>query len=1215
MSLVRSFARSVAPLGAVFALVAPIGHARPARAQRGEVCIAPSVEDALSRCEHARPSTEADARSERPTSHLPAPIVLPAATGAARSGPAPQLAPDRATGDTASRSLPILEREIQTLERITRRLDPADPRGADYLFRLAESHFEAQRQHTSAARQRDQAIFEAERRGDTPQRDALRREQSASESAASASREGAIRAWTRLLTEHPTFARADEVLYSLGAALEELAQHERARQVYLRLVRDHPQSRFVPHAWLAFGEHYFQRGDMDAARQFYERVLETPAEQNPLFGFALYKLAWVHYNLEDFRGALEQFTRVLSHAREHPEAHDAAALSRQARRELVLPYARVGQPSRALAFFRRQTSSEPEALEMLESLAELYTDTGQWPESLATHHLLMAEAPESDHLCLWQSRVTGAVIASRPKPEQVTEITRLLDVSRAFAARAHPEADVVACRVAAARAAYETAVAWHREAIGTEQQPGTRDRRTLALAAALYEQASRVEGLETLEFPDIERADWPTRARIAYARAELAYATEDWHACGPAFDRVVELEPEGALAEDAAYASALCYDRTYQSDYAAREAEVRADPGAPRALTELEQHMLASFHRFTCIAPASADLPQVQYRRARVYYEANRFEEAAPLFRTVALEHPDHELAVVAANLYLDSLNGLLRRDGRASCRDTLASALGPLEERQCRSEADRDAHGELCTVIEGLHCGLERQRAEALSAAGRHREAAGVYVSLFRERGSCPDLDEVLYDAALEFEAARLLGRAIRVRQVLVDRFPTSGLVRPALYQLGANHHALALYGQAATYYEAYARRFPDDDGSTCPPAERDTDRCPRAFAALENAVFFRMGLGEEDRAIEDARLYERGYRRLRPRETAQVVFSLGAIHERRGDWPRAYAHYHAFLRDYGRSALPHQVVRAHVQLGRAQWESGRHDEAMPHFRAAESAWARLATTETDTPLTDDQALSRARAAEAASEALFYLGERAYDDFVAVRFPRYAGPATFARVTRWSGESLGPWLARKVAALRAAEAAYARIEPLGIPEWRIAAAARVGQMYQRIVDDVRSAPVPDDIAGNPELLDTYETTLDSVLDGSSAGEDGLWETSDDIHCPDPTSAAGESADEAPPPSCQAAPIARALAAYEHCLGLATRVRWFNRWSTQCEAALNDMARARYPLAAELRGAATYSPETLAPPGDADVSAGGSDALEPSSGDEAGAEATPVDRS
>ncbi|MBN8611380.1 MAG: tetratricopeptide repeat protein [Deltaproteobacteria bacterium] len=1162
-------------------LALPISPPRAA-AQSGEVCISPAVEASLGRCE-TRPATASGAPPTAPTSHLPS---APSSVERTRETPeGPSLTADRAIAPHAQeRSGALLDREITTLERIVQRLDPADPRGADYLFRLAESHLEAERGHTVAARARDEAVFAAERAGDDTRAASLRAEQASEEARATTSREGAIRAFARILEDYPSFSRADEVLFSLAASLEDLRQMDRARQVYLRLVRDHPGSRFVPYAWLAFGEHYFAEGDMSAARQFYERVLETPPERNPMYGFALYKLAWVHYNLEDFRTSLATFTRVLDHTREHPDARDAEALARQARRELVMPYARVGRPPLAVAFFRRQARSEAEVLEMLESLASLYVDTGQWPESIATHHLLMAEAPSSDHLCAWQTHVTEAVIASRPKPEQRTEIERLLDVQTRFTTGTHPVADVTACRTSVARVTYETAVAWHREAVGTDSQPGTRDRRTMTLAASLYDLALSIPDLASIEMPGIDREDWPTPARVAYARAELAYATEDWAGCGPAFDRVVELEPNGTLTDDAAYASVLCWDHVYQTDYEPREgARAETTSLAARDLTEGETRMLAAFARFACVAPASADLPQVQYRRARVYYEANHFEEAASLFRSVAFDHPTHELAEFAANLYLDSLNGMLRRDARASCESRIAADLEPLAENLCATADARDAHSEACEAFVTIRCGLLRRGAEALGAAGRHREAATAYVSIVRSHGECADLDEVLYDAAIHYEAARLLGRAIRVRQVLVERFPDRPLARPALYQLGANYHALAIYPQAAEHYERYARRFPED--APCPEPERAQDRCPQAHVALETAVFFRLGLGEEERALEDARLYERSFRRTRPRETAQVVFSLGSIHERRGDWARVFSHYHAFLRDYGRTALPHEILRAHVQLGRAQWEQGRREESMPHFRAAESAWTRLAPMYAAPAASEGDAIQRARAAEAASEALFHLAELAYLEFTAVRFPRFSGPATLARVQRWSGESLGPWLQRKIAALRQAETQYGRIEPLGIPEWRIAAAERVGEMFRSIVDDVRTAPVPEEIAAVPELLDAYEDTLEALLNGSSAGGDGRWDTEDDVRCPESVSRSrlAETADSIPP-QCAAAPISRAMLAFEHCLGLATRVRWFNEWSSRCESALNELDRREYPLAAELRGTASYSSEELESP-------------------------------
>ena len=47
----------------------------------------------------------------------------------------------------------------------------------------------------------------------------------------------------------------------------------------------------------------------------------------------------------------------------------------------------------------------------------------------------------------------------------------------------------------------------------------------------------------------------------------------------------------------------------------------------------------------------------------------------------------------------------------------------------------------------------------------------------------------------------------------------------------------------------------------------------------------------------------------------------------------------------------------------------------------------------------------------------------------------------------------------------------------------------------------------------------------------------------------------------------------------------ATRVRWFNQYSQQCERELNQLDAANFPMAAELRGEAGYVQQQLAPPG------------------------------
>jgi len=972
------------------------------------------------------------------------------------------------------------------------------------------------------------------------------------------------------------------VLFSLAFGLDEMHQYDRSRQVYHRLIKSYPQSRFIPHAYLSFAEYYFGEGNMQAAQQFYNKVTEIPPDRNPVYGYALYKTAWALYNLEDFQGALTQFVRTVEFATQNPDARDAANLARQSRRELVLPYSRVGRPSQALEFFRRYATNDDQAREMLEALGELYFDTGQWPQTIETYHRLMAEAPTGDRVCYWQSRVTNAVVSSRPKGEQVTEIRRLVDMLSAFGEANHPQESVNECKQATATILVELATAWHREAVGTDEQPGTNDRRTMQAAAALYRLVTeRFPDMEQMQFPDIDRRDWPTLYRVSYFHAELLWRMEDWAQCGPAFDRVVELNPQGEFTQDAAYAAVLCYNNLYQQQYQGRERETQsqqsgaggrrggrrgqrgAEPEtqantgteyAPRQLNDTETGMLNAFSRFVCYVAESEELPTIKYRRARIYYESNRYEEAALLFRDIAWNHRDSELAEYAANLYLDSLNILGVQWQRSQCINDIREGIEPLAGFYCQTQEQQDAHPDLCRVLSQLRCDTLRLQAEAAQREGRYRDAANINVTIAREHRECGRLDEVLYNAALNYEAARLLGRAIRVRTILIQNFPESLLARRAVYLVGANYHALAIYNQAAEWYERFARQFPGEDGSECTDEQRASNTCAIAHEALQNATFFRLGLGQTDEAIADAELFERNYRRRMPRETSQVMFSIGSIYERQNNWQLVFNHYRGWLREYGRQGLPHEVIRANVQMGRAEWESDNKDSARHYFEAAVQSWTRGAPdaiSRLDAP-DDQKAIYLARAKDATSEALFYLAEYDYAAFRTIRFPAFHGGRNLQRVQHWAETDFAHWLVEKREALTRAETAYNRIAELEIPQWQIAGAARVGEMFRSFMDQIREAPIPEEIENDDELYGIYVDALEGA----------------------------------------ARPLQeQATQKFEFCLITATRVRWFNNFSQQCEQELNHLDAARYPLASELRGEANYIQHQVAEPGAVELTA------------------------
>ena len=212
-------------------------------------------------------------------------------------------------------------------------------------------------------------------------------------------------------------------------------------------------------------------------------------------------------------------SRSSSSARRTPKARDVANLVKQSRRELVMPYARAGTPGKALEFFSRFAEDDAQAYDMLESLAELYYDTGEWAATVAG-------LPQADERT---ARQRQALLLAEPRHQRRARraATRSAASPRSSAwstctsaSRPATKTDEVKkqCKQTAAATLVDLATAWHREAIGTDTQPGTNDRKTMELAAQLYR-------LLLEKFPDMEHDGVPGRSTSAIGRPSTASAT------------------------------------------------------------------------------------------------------------------------------------------------------------------------------------------------------------------------------------------------------------------------------------------------------------------------------------------------------------------------------------------------------------------------------------------------------------------------------------------------------------------------------------------------------------------------------------------------------------------------------------------------------------------------------------------------------------------
>jgi tetratricopeptide (TPR) repeat protein len=145
----------------------------------------------------------------------------------------------------------------------------------------------------------------------------------------------------------------DEVAYDLAYEHERAGDDASARHGYAEIVTKFPSSTYVPKAYLALGERRFaeMRSNQDAMKlagtwggawaekwdrtwATYRKVLETPAAENPVYGYAWYKLGYVYVNLGHRFLARYAFQQAVDFATTFPETPGAKILGDEAQAQV-----------------------------------------------------------------------------------------------------------------------------------------------------------------------------------------------------------------------------------------------------------------------------------------------------------------------------------------------------------------------------------------------------------------------------------------------------------------------------------------------------------------------------------------------------------------------------------------------------------------------------------------------------------------------------------------------------------------------------------------------------------------------------------------------------------------------------------------------------------------------------------------------------------------
>ncbi len=463
--------------------------------------------------------------------------------------------------------------------RIVRLPSRADMSEPDTIFRLAHHHLEVNDYLVQQVESFDKAIDAARERGDAREVGALTRRALEHRTAAKKRRESAVSLYQYLISERARgeHERRDEALYLLVYALGTLGRERELRAAYRELLDEHPSSRFLPEAHFAVGDYELSKARYQAAAKRYEQVLAFTG--SPLYAAAFYKLAWCH--LEPGGAAAPRYDRSLQSFIDAIEAvkdgragspAQARQLRHDARRDLVRAYVHAGAPDEARAVFARYGDGpgddERMVDELMERLAARYFSHGMYRESTLIYRELRTRHPADERSCAWQLGAFTNTLATDDKPRQLAEAVKLGQVWVMFRDGDYRKSRKRDCRGAAFGALRQLAALWHAEADSARavESYDLADQAYQSIFAMAHRrdqcEARRdyAEMLWTRAARELESDDRETRAR---GRQRFKTVHEQ-------FVSLLECDPDGAFAQDAAYAQMLAMKNYLDDDEAPR---------------------------------------------------------------------------------------------------------------------------------------------------------------------------------------------------------------------------------------------------------------------------------------------------------------------------------------------------------------------------------------------------------------------------------------------------------------------------------------------------------------------------------------------------------------------------------------------------------------------------------------------------------------------
>jgi tetratricopeptide (TPR) repeat protein len=840
--------------------------------------------------------------------------------------------------------------------------------------------------------------------------------------------QNSIRLYEQILENYPRYARADEAMYYLASALQDIGNRDEGVQQFTRLVQVHPESGFVCDAYVNIGEYYFDNNNAYKALLAYKKA--TAYRDCDKYGFALYKLAWSYFNVGEYGEAITSMKEVVSYSVAQRSANGGTPLQleEEALKDLIRFFADAGEVDEALRYFEGLGRRDLFA-KMLKYLAAQYFENGKWEEAVQIYRRLIAEDVNASDNPDHQNEIIQAYHRLGNSDAELAEIDRMLRT-------------------------YGRDTTWARNNADDPQSVQNAldkiERNFLRIASHYHDKGRRLNGsAQAAAFAIAEQGyaqfltNFPASSNAYMAHyqfAELLYKLQKFDQAWDQYMAVVDSNPQGEHSEFCAESAVFAAEEMVK-----REGGLQATTATvqglqpPQPLTAWEQRLVDSCKKYAGLYPGQVKVQQVIYKSAYLLYNKYHIEEAAAQFRGAIALNPGSRQAEQAANLILDSF--VLQENWTALKENSKAF----YQQEGLGSQ----------TFKREVYDIYQRASLKVIDVAFEQSQdkgaAADAYVAFSEEFPDSPENPRILNNATIYYRDANRPADVMRIRHLLIDDARFGDKTKYYYDQIGAlgfDYENTAQFDKAAFYYEKMFGLYTTTRAKIVRETPNDAERLAamdQATAdALYSAALFRRARGQFREAITDYQSFITTF----PQD-ARVLdarLAIGRIYDEQNDRTNASTTYYAFYTQAPEGTPLEYLYFARLQYGQALEATNQQRKAKELYEETVAQYKAYI-----------QGGGQPGAhTEFVAEMMYKLAQPKLDAYLARRI-------TGCGCTNQTRENtaLTASLKAKGDDLVALERAYAEIIQTGSGEFGLASLVALGRIYENMGETLATSDVP----------------------------------------------------------------------------------------------------------------------------------------------------------